>query len=205
MLLSCPLYLLVGRTMELFNYLSGIKPAAGRLLVSEPLLPDPNFERSVILLCAHDEEGSFGFVLNKPAGSMVGELVEWPGEGRLPVYIGGPVQQDTLQFLHCFNDLEGAKEVLPGVYWGGDFEALRERAMQGRVEEEQVRFFLGYSGWSAGQVEDELKENAWIVSDQVDHGLIFRTEPEEMWHQVLLRMGGRFARFANYPQDPRLN
>ena len=191
--------------MELFNYLSGIKPASGLLLVSEPLLPDPNFERSVILLCAHDEEGTLGFVLNKPEESLLGELIEWPGESRLPVFNGGPVQQDTLQVLHRVADLEGAIEVVPGVFWGGELEVLRECALQGRLVEADTRFFLGYSGWSAGQLEEELKERTWIVSDRLDASLIFHTEPADMWHQALSRMGGRFARFANYPQDPRLN
>ena len=166
--------------MELFNYLSGIKPASGLLLVSEPLLPDPNFERSVILLCAHDEEGSLGFVLNKPEESLLGELIEWPGESRLPVFNGGPVQQDTLQVLHRVADLEGAIEVVPGVFWGGELEVLRECALQGRLVEADTRFFLGYSGWSAGQLEEELKERTWIVSDRLDASLIFHTEPADM-------------------------
>ena len=191
--------------MDLFNYRSAILPAKGRLLVSEPMLADPNFERTVILLCAHDSEGSFGFVLNKPSPSQLDELVEWPGDGDLPTFVGGPVQQDTLQFLHRFGELDGAVQVLPGIFWGGDFDGLRQMALKGELDPEQVRFFLGYSGWGAGQLDDELKDNAWIVSDKVDDELIFLTEPADMWPQALRRMGGRFARFVNYPTDPRLN
>lgn len=190
--------------MDLFNYRSSILPAPGRLLVSEPMLPDPNFERTIILLCAHDVEGSFGFVLNKPSPSSLDELVEWPEEGIL-AFVGGPVQQDTLQFLHRFGELDGAREVLPGIFWGGDFDGLRKMATRGSLDTGQVRFFLGYSGWAAGQLDEELKEDSWIVSDKVDDELIFLTEPDEMWPQALRRMGGRFARFVNYPTDPRLN
>jgi putative transcriptional regulator len=120
-------------------------------------------------------------------------------------FIGGPVQQDTLHVLHNYNDIEGARMVLPGVYWGGEFDELRERTAEGRMDADGIRFFVGYSGWSAGQLDGELKENAWTVSDKVDNQLIFLTDPLDMWHRAMQRLGGRFARFSNYPTDPRLN
>lgn len=191
--------------MEFFNYRSDITPAAGRLLVSEPMLADPNFERTVILLCVHDDDGSLGFVLNKPADSLLSDLVEWPGDDQIPVFIGGPVQGDTLQFIHRYGDIEGCREILPGIFWGGDFDDLRERAVNCGIDPDHIRFFLGYSGWGQGQLAEELKENAWIVSDKVDTDMIFATEPDDLWPLVLRKMGGRFARFVNYPTDPRLN
>lgn len=191
--------------MDLFNFKTALQPAAGRILVSEPMLPDPNFERSIVLLCAHDNDGSFGFVLNKPAGQNVSKLVDGFSRLRMEVFTGGPVDQNTLHFIHNFPELEGGHEILDGVYWGGDFEMLRDLAGQGKCTPDRVRFFLGYSGWSGGQLEDELRENAWIVSDKVDESLIFETIPSEMWKKAMTILGGRFSLYANYPTDPRLN
>ena len=191
--------------MDLFNFKTPLTPTAGRLLVSEPLLPDPNFERSIILLCAHDEEGSFGFVLNKPSMNKVGDILEGLEELEQLAFIGGPVQQDTLHFIHRFPELEGSKEILEGIYWGGDFDSVKELAVLGKCTPDRIRFFLGYSGWSEGQLDSELKENAWIVSDRVDESLIFVTDPAEMWRKAMSVLGGRFVRYANYPSDPRLN
>lgn len=191
--------------MELFNFKTPLKPGSGRLLVSEPLLPDPNFERSIILLCAHDEDGSFGFVLNKPTENLIGELVEGFEGLEQMAFTGGPVQQDTLHFIHCFPDLEGSREILKGIFWGGDFDVLKDLARAGKCTPDKIRFFLGYSGWSEGQLDGELKENAWIVSDKVDESLIFVTDPAEMWKKAMLILGGRFSHYVNYPTDPRLN
>lgn len=188
--------------MDYFNYKTPVKPAKGRLLLSEPMLADPNFERTLVLLCAFDDEGAFGFVLNKPSESLVSDLIDCEVQEEKWAFIGGPVQQDSLHFIHRFDDVEGAQEILPGVYWGGDFETVLEKS---RLDPDSVRFFVGYSGWAAGQLEDELKENAWIVSDRADEELIFDTEPDSMWQEAVSRLGGRFTLYANYPTDPRLN
>jgi putative transcriptional regulator len=191
--------------MNLFDFKTPLRPAPGLLLVSEPMLPDSNFERSIILLCAHDSDGSFGFVLNKPSDQEVSDLVDGFEDFHGNIFTGGPVEQDTLHFIHCFPEIEGRQEIREGIYWGGDFDSLRELAGRGKCTPDRVCFFLGYSGWSVGQLEDELKENAWIVSDKVDRSLIFETGPAEMWRKAMTVMGGRFSRYANYPTDPRLN
>jgi len=191
--------------MNLFDFKTPLKPASGLLLVSEPMLPDPNFERSIILLCAHDAEGSFGFVLNKPSGQDVSDLIDGFGDFYARVFTGGPVEQDTLHFIHCFPEIEGGLEIFDGIFWGGDLDSLRELAVKGQCTPDKVRFFLGYSGWSGGQLEEELKENAWIVSGKFDRSLIFETVPDEMWRKAMIILGGRFSRYANYPTDPRLN
>lgn len=191
--------------MEFFNFKTRVRPGTGKLLVSEPLLPDPNFERSIILLCAHDKDGSFGFVLNKPSETRVCEVLDDFEAEELMAFVGGPVAQDTLHYLHVFEDLEGAQEVLPGIYWGGDFDSLRELARKGECKAGSIKFFLGYSGWSSGQLNSELKENAWIVSNKVDEELIFSTDPAVAWRKSMNILGGRFNLYANYPTDPRLN
>ncbi len=180
-------------------------PEKGRLLISEPYLPDPNFERTIILLCENNDEGSFGFVLNKPSLVKVSEVMEEVKGYDLPALVGGPVQQDTLHYLHRNPALEDSIEIAPGIYWGGNFENLLLMMDTRQMDHKDIKFFLGYSGWTAGQLEEELEQDSWIVSDKVSEELIFDTPPESMWKKTLTIMGGRFSIYSNYPTDPRLN
>jgi putative transcriptional regulator len=191
--------------MEFFKYRNKIKPEKGRLLISEPFLPDPNFERTVVLLCEHNEEGSFGFVLNKPSILKVNEIMEDINVFDNIVYVGGPVQQDTLHFIHRNGTLNNAIEIVDHVYWGGDFESLLTLFDTKQIASADVRFFLGYSGWGPGQLDTELEQDSWIVCDYVTDQLLFETDPQMMWRKALENMGGRFSVYSNYPTDPRLN
>jgi len=191
--------------MEFFNYKTKLLPKKGRILVSEPHLPDPNFERSIVLICEHNEEGSVGFILNKPSNSVVSELLEGINSFDLPVFIGGPVEQDTLHFIHRYESLEGATEIGDGIYWGGDFERLLFLLESKQLLPEDIKLFLGYSGWAAGQLDEELAIDSWIISDRVDDELLFETDSSKMWRKALQLMGGRFSVYSNYPIDPRLN
>lgn len=191
--------------MEFFNYKTKLLPKKGRILVSEPHLPDPNFERSIVLICEHNKEGSVGFVLNKPSNSEVSELLEGINSFDLPVFIGGPVEQDTLHFIHRYESLEGATEIGDGIYWGGDFERLLFLLESKQLLPEDIKLFLGYSGWAAGQLDEELAIDSWIISDRVDDELLFETDSSKMWRKALQLMGGRFSVYSNYPIDPRLN
>src|SRR4051812_7535524 len=146
--------------MEFFRYRNKLKPEKGRLLISEPFLPDPNFERTVVLLCDHNEEGSFGFVLNKPSIVKVSEVMDSIHNLDEIVYVGGPVQQDSLHFIHRNIKLEGAIEICDGICWGGSFESLVLMAETKQVAAQDIRFFLGYSGWGPGQLETELEEES---------------------------------------------
>src|SRR5215204_6333021 len=110
--------------MDFFKYKNQLKPEKGRLLISEPFLPDPNFERTVVLLCEHNAEGSFGFVLNKPSAIKVNEVMEDFSNFDTVVFVGGPVQQDTLHFIHRNVNIENAIDIAENIYWGGDFESL---------------------------------------------------------------------------------
>lgn len=191
--------------MDFFDYRNKIKPSSGRLLVSEPYLADPNFERTIIFLCEHNDDGTIGFVLNKPSLSKLSELISDAKSFDEIVCVGGPVQQDTLHYLHRHKGIEGAVEILDGVYWGGEFEEIMSKVEIGELNANNIKFFLGYSGWSPGQLDEELKANSWIVSDHVSEELIFETEHDQMWKKVLKEMGGRFSMFANYPVDPQMN
>jgi putative transcriptional regulator len=191
--------------MEFFKYSNKLKPEKGRLLISEPFLPDPNFERTVVLLCEHNEEGSFGFVLNKPSVLKLGEVMEDLATMESVVFVGGPVQQDTLHFIHRNVSLTNAVEIAQNVFWGGDFEDLLSLTDTKQISANDVRFFLGYSGWGPGQLESEIEQDSWIVCDFVTDQLLFDTEPELLWRRALDNMGGRFSVYSNYPVDPRLN
>lgn len=191
--------------MEFFQYKNKLIPQKGRLLASEPYLPDPNFERTIILLTEHNEEGSVGFILNKPSETMLSEVLEEMTGIEARVNIGGPVQQDTLHFIHRMDFIDDAIEIGNGLYWGGNFEQLVSLAELNKIDPIDIKFFLGYSGWSAGQLEDELTANSWIVSDKVTKELIFETPPEAMWKKSLQYLGGRFSVYSNYPLDPSMN
>jgi putative transcriptional regulator len=182
-----------------------IDPAAGILLISDPFLKDPNFMRTVVFLCEHQEEGSLGFVLNRKYENTIDELV--PGlEGfKIPVYYGGPVQMDTIHFLHQYPDeIPGGVEVMKGVYWGGDFEMVIEMIKNNMVEADKIRFFIGYSGWGSGQLNDELNEKSWLTVKAV-RKLIFHKQHEEIWKDSLKQLGGEFEIMINFPIDPQLN
>jgi putative transcriptional regulator len=191
--------------MEFFEYRNKIDLQKGRLLLSEPYLADPNFERTVILLTEHNEEGSVGFILNKPSESRLSEVMEELKGLDSQIYIGGPVQQDTLHFIHRYPGLEDAIELENGLYWGGNFEQLLSLVESGQFSVTEIKFFLGYSGWSPDQLEDELKLNSWIVSDRVSNEMIFETLPDQMWKKAMQDLGGRFSVYSNYPADPRMN
>jgi len=191
--------------MEFFRYKNKFLPQKGGLLLSEPYLADPNFERTTILLTEHNEEGSVGFILNKPSDSRVSEVLNDLKEFDARVFIGGPVQQDTLHFIHRIPLLEDSIEIVSGLYWGGNFDQLISLIETKQVGSIDIKFFLGYSGWSGGQLDEELKIDSWIVSDQVSEELVFETEPDNMWKKAMQGLGGRFTVYSNYPADPRMN
>ncbi len=181
-------------------------PNKGDLLLSEPYLGDENFERSVILMCEHNEEGSLGFVLNKTSLFTLEDIVDEASGYRQLVHTGGPVQQNTLHFVHRLPALaEEASRLRDDLFWGGDFEALLSMINTRQIAQHDVRFFVGYSGWSAGQLASELKQGAWITYDKATAAQVFDTPPEKLWQQVLREMGGKYKMFSNYPIDPRLN
>ncbi|WP_111611034.1 YqgE/AlgH family protein [Algoriphagus yeomjeoni] len=181
-------------------------PKAGDLLISEPFLQDENFVRSVVLLCEHSEEGSFGLIINKPSILKLGELVEALGFLDKEVFVGGPVEQNTLHFIYVGEKaLDGSISLGENIWWGGDYDSLVEKLKLGLFDPESVRFFLGYSGWGSDQLDDELSEETWIICRENLDEKTFDFTPEELWKNLLKNMGGEFKVIANYPLDPRLN
>lgn len=180
-------------------------PAAGILLIADPFLKDPNFKRSVIFLCEHQSEGSFGFLLNRTYEYGLKDLVNNADDLEIPVYFGGPVQTDTIHFLHQYPDLiKGGYQVIEGIYWGGNFEKALELIRSGKIKTSKIRFYIGYSGWAGGQLEGELKEKSWLPA-KANHKLIFHKKTEEIWKEAIRHLGGNYLMMINFPIDPQLN
>jgi putative transcriptional regulator len=183
---------------------SSYLPAAGRFLVSEPFMEDQNFQRTVVLLVEHSKEGSLGFVLNRRLQVRLGEVGPDLRGLDVPVFLGGPVEQTTLHYVHRLPDLPGARPVCEGVYWSGNFEVLQTKAEQGEIDPADILFFVGYSGWSPGQLDGELVRKSWIVTPEQPE-MIFGTNREDLWRQALQNLGGKYKVISNYPVDPKLN
>jgi len=180
-------------------------PAKGKLLISDPLMEDPYFSRLVILLCDHNEEGSFGFILNKYVEMDLTEVMEGMPTISNRVSLGGPVENNQLFFLHTFGDkLTESIQIAPGYYIGGNFDHLKVLLEKGEITESDVRFFVGYSGWGENQLQDEIEEQSWYVSEINDLPLMDTTR-DDLWSLAFKKMGGNFSLLANFPADPSLN
>ena len=181
------------------------KPQKGNFLLSEPFLTDPNFWRSVVLLTEHNEDGSFGFVLNRPTGYQLNEVAPELPRLDAPVYMGGPVQKDSLHFLHRIDALKpSGEEIIPGIWWGGDYGLLQSLMEKGEIDPEHIRFFIGYAGWGPEQLEGEMEQKTWILSPG-RVSFTFSQDPQNLWRNILRTMGTKYQMMSNYPVDPSLN
>lgn len=186
--------------------LSLIKPSIGKLLISGPFLADPNFKRAVVLLTECGEEGAVGFILNQPSSLLIKDLVPELWMADLPVFIGGPVEVDTVHFIHsCYDRLNSGEEIAENIYWGGNLETLKILLSNDAIAEDEVKFFLGYSGWGKQQLANEIADNTWIVSDQYHKETIFANDEEALWKEVVINLGPKYAHVSNFPTDPSLN
>ena len=184
---------------------NNIAPKKGRILIAEPFLPGQYFSRSVVFLVAHSMKGTIGFILNKRIDFPVQEVFPDFPEFDAQVYLGGPVATDSIYFIHKLGDkLPGSIHVLGNLYWAGDFEALKSKIRSGEIHPSEVRFFLGYSGWDAGQLEDELKDDSWLVTD-VDEHSVMRELNQASWADFVKKAGNRYHFWQNFPENPLLN
>lgn len=181
-------------------------PKAGNVLLSEPFLDDPYFGRKVVLLCEHNEEGSFGFVLNNFVDIDVDEVMDDLPKLNTRISVGGPVKNGNLYYLHTRGDIDESIAVVDGVYMGGDFDRIKNLLLSGELTSKDIRFFVGYSGWSPAQLQDEIRSRSWFVAD-ADRNDIMRTdeENETFWKRLISGMGEGFTHIANAPNDPSLN
>lgn len=176
-----------------------------KLLIAEPFLKDDNFIRSVVYLCRHSDEGSFGFVLNKPYELTLDELFEGLEGHTIPVFVGGPVEPDTVHFLHQYPDLiKGSYALTDEIFWGGDFDDVKNLIIKNRIERSKIKFFIGYSGWDKSQLENEWNEKTWLIADS-NKKMIFDLPAGEIWKESIKLLGGDYEMMANFPIDPQLN
>ena len=181
------------------------KVACGTLLVAEPFMKDRNFQRAVVLMCEHDNAGSFGITVNKITKDVLGDYLPDYESLKLPVFDGGPVGKDHMHFLHKRGDIiEGGKEVAPGIYWGGDFNTAIQLVLENQLSKNEIRFYIGYAGWEKQQLENEMQERSWLLL-QALQDIVFYSNPSQIWKESVRRMGKDFHPIINYPLDPSYN
>jgi putative transcriptional regulator len=178
----------------------------GHLLIAEPaIIGDLSFNRSVILLADHNKEGSVGFIINKPLKYTINDLIP-EIKANFKIYNGGPVEQDNLYFIHNIPELiSNSVEISNGIYWGGDFETTKELINSGKINKDNVRFFLGYTGWDENQLEKEMDNNSWIIAKNSYENKIIGKSTTHFWKEKIIELGGEYVIWSNAPENPYLN
>lgn len=179
----------------------GTKSLRGKLLLDGGGLAGSCFHRTVVLICQHNAEGAFGLVLNKPAEQSVGDVIraDLPlALAEQPLFNGGPVQPGALSFLHTDTFLPGAS-VMPNLNLDHSLESLIDLA-EGFSPSQSIRVFSGYAGWAPGQLESELKREAWLTHP-ASINLVFHTPPDQLWRNILRKKGWQYRLFSESPED----
>jgi len=146
-----------------------------------------------------------GFVMNKPLNMQVDSLIEDFPEFEAEVFFGGPVATDTIHYIHNVGDLlDDSQPVTNGVFWGGDFEKLKFLITSELIAPSNIRFFVGYSGWSNGQLENEIEMGSWVTAD-MDTNYLFRSEPDDLWQKVMQNKGDRYSVISQVPDEANWN
>jgi putative transcriptional regulator len=191
--------------IDFFHIVNDSVAEKGNILISEPFLADNYFRRSIVYLTEHNSEGSLGFVLNKPLGIHINEIVDDFPECDLSVSVGGPVSNNTVHYIHTLGArIADSVEVADGIFWGGDFDVVKQLIAEGTVKPNELRFFLGYAGWSEGQLDAEMKENAWLVG-KLHRRAVMHSMGSEFWEKTLASYNNKYRAWANFPEDPGLN
>ena len=184
---------------------NNVLPSRGRILISEPFLRDATFGRSVILLVDHTDEGSMGLVINKQLPLFLNDIImEFKYLDEIPLYKGGPIATDTLFYLHTLSDIPGSISISKGLYLNGDFDEIKKYILQGNKISECIRFFLGYSGWDSEQLNNEIRENTWLVSEE-EKSYLMKNNIKDMWRTALEKLGSKYETWSRFPQVPTLN
>jgi putative transcriptional regulator len=181
------------------------KSLKGQLLLDSGQLRGSFFQRTVVLICQHDSEGAFGLVLNRSAGSNAGDLIvaDLPESLKTsPLFLGGPVQPSALSFLLTDSFIPDAN-VMPNLSLGHSLDTLIELG-ESFSPTQRVRMFAGYAGWSPGQLEEEIKRDAW-VTHPASLDLIFDTKPDQLWKSILCQKGWQYRLLSQMPEDLSLN
>ncbi|MGC9342462.1 MAG: YqgE/AlgH family protein [Bacteroidales bacterium] len=191
--------------IDFFRVINDKKAEKGRILISEPFLSDTYFKRSVVFLTENNEEGSVGFVLNKPIELKLKDVLQDFPETDSGISVGGPVNTNTVHYIHTLGArLPESIQVTKNIWWGGSFDVLKEMALAGAIKANELRFFLGYSGWSPNQLDNELQENAWLIGE-ISDDMIMAGIQADFWNEVLKKMQNKYKVWANFPENPGMN
>ena len=178
----------------------------GTLLVAEPsIIGDINFHRAVILLANHKEKASLGFILNKPFDFILKDILP-EINSSIEVHYGGPVEPDNLYFIHNSPELiTGSIKINEELYWGGNFEKVIELLNDESIGENNIRFFLGYSGWGENQLQNEIELNSWIIQENCIGNKVININSESFWRKQIRSLGGPYLIWGNAPENPSHN
>jgi len=183
---------------------NNLAPQKGKILIAEPFLNDVYFKRSIVFLTEHNDEGSIGFVLNKPVNLQINEVINDFPLFDSNISIGGPVSTNTVHYIHTLGDIiPNSVPVCANIYWGGDFDFIKHLFQMGEIKEGQIRFFLGYSGWQAGQLENELEQNSWMITEVAPAAIM--NPNNKLWKNTLSQLGDKYKIWADFPENPGLN
>ncbi len=182
------------------------KLAVGAVLVSDPLIQDYFFRRSVILLIDYsEEEGTLGLVLNKPIFVDINDVLKSVSSKPLPLYSGGPVAIDRVFFLHQLNNvISDSEEIIKNVFWGGKEEDISMFLKKTDFDESKIRPFLGYSSWTPGQLEKEISEGDWVVTE-INSTRVFREDYQSLWAEMVDSLDEEHHVWLNFPTNPMMN
>ncbi len=180
-------------------------PVSGSILISQPSMNDRFFSRSVVMLAENGSDGSFGFIVNKPAHVKLSAVSSEFGSFDAELFLGGPVHINNLFYVHSLGEIiKDSLKIVEGVYWGGDLNQIMKLIASGKVAKNDIRFYTGYSGWQPNQLKREMDENSWVVLEgKKKH--VFSSDPTHLWKRIVLTLGEEYVPWVNYPNDPNMN
>lgn len=182
---------------------NNLKPTSGCLLLSDPFLDEDFFRRSVILLCEHSSEGSFGFVLNNLLDIDLHEIDQDFPNIKAVISVGGPVETESLFYIHSFGLLVSeSTPINDELSIGGNFEQIKSLLNENEKNRLKIRFFLGYSGWDKLQLAREMNENSWIVATNISNEEILAIPKKDFWQMCIEKQGDRFKTISKFPMNP---
>jgi putative transcriptional regulator len=188
-----------------FSFKNNEPTNKGSILISDPFSDDVYFGRSVVLICEHNIEGTFGFVLNNYIDVDLHQLDDNFPNINARISFGGPVSKENLYYIHSFSDITNTLEIREGLYYGGDFDEITDRIKNAKNPNKEIRFFVGYSGWSAGQLDEEIKNENWITANNISTENIIDTKLDDLWRICLEKQGQRFQLMTKFPRNPMDN
>lgn len=177
----------------------------GSFLIAHPTMLDDTFFKSIILITHHNSEETIGLIINNPSKIKLYEIIDDLPKSDFPVYIGGPVAKNSIHYIHDLGDaIPNSIKIIEGLYFGGDFDTVKDLIWNKKINKNQIRFFAGYSGWEANQLQNELKEDSWLIKEK-NKILSMKYTNLELWSKVLRKMEKKYAIWSNLPKNPSLN